>query len=135
MMNEPLSTIMTTDVMTVNPNDPLQMAKEILFNNRIHHLPVVDGRKLVGIISTFDLVKLDRPFSEYERIKVKEVMTSKMATLEPTDKVGAAAEIFLENLFHGLPIINEEGELVGIVTTFDILKYEFQKEYPNQDLG
>ena len=39
MMNEPLSLIMTTDVLTVNPGDSLQKAKDILFSKRIHHLP------------------------------------------------------------------------------------------------
>ena len=132
MMNEPLSSIMTTDIVTVNPGDTLQTVKDILFSKRIHHLPVVDGRKLVGIITTYDLVRLDQPFSEYENIRVKEVMTTKMATLEPHEKIGSAAEIFLENLFHGLPVVNEAGELLGIVTTFDVLKYEFDKEYPSQ---
>lgn len=131
MMNEPLSLIMTTDILTVNPGDSLQKAKDILFSKRIHHLPVVDGRKLVGIITTYDLVRLDRPFSDYDRIKVKEVMTTKIATLEPSEKIGAAAEVFLENLFHGLPIVDEKGDLMGIVTTFDILKYQFKKEYPS----
>jgi CBS domain-containing protein len=58
-------------------------------------------------------------------------MTEKVVTLNPHESVGAAAMIFLKHLFHGLPIVNDEKQLVGIVTTHDILKYEFLKEYPN----
>jgi len=60
-------------------------------------------------------------------------MTKHVATLEPEDKVGSAAELFLENLFHAVPIV-KDGVLQGIVTSFDVIKYEFHKEYPTQDL-
>ena len=58
-------------------------------------------------------------------------MTKKIATLTPSDKIGSAAELFLEHLFHAVPIV-ENGELVGIITSFDVMKYEFQKAYPSQ---
>lgn len=131
MMNEPISRIMTREVLTVKPGDNLNVVKDILFTKRIHHLPVVEGKKMVGIITSFDLVKLGKAHEDYAGITVESVMTRGVATLGPNEKIGAAAEVFLENLFHGLPIVNERGELVGIVTTHDILKYEFLREYPN----
>lgn len=130
-MNEPISRIMTREVLTVKPGDNLNVVKDILFTKRIHHLPVVEGKKMVGIITSFDLVKLGKAHEDYAGITVESVMTRGVATLGPNEKIGAAAEVFLENLFHGLPIVNERGELVGIVTTHDILKYEFLREYPN----
>jgi CBS domain-containing protein len=56
-----------------------------------------------------------------------------VATLEPQDKIGSAAELFLENLFHAVPIVKDD-ELQGIVTSFDIIKYTFHKEYPTQEI-
>lgn len=134
MMNEPISSIMTTKVVTVRPQDTLEAVKDILFFKKIHHIPVVEGHQLVGIITSYDLVRLGKCQDEYSQIPVKDVMTTHVATLGPNDKIGAAAEIFLENLFHGLPIVNEDGDLVGIVTTHDVLKYEFLKEYPNHSI-
>lgn len=131
MMNEPISSIMTRKVVTVRPADTLEAVKEILFFKHIHHIPVVEGHRLMGIITSYDLVRLGKCQDEYRSIKVGDVMTTKVATLGPDDKIGAAAEVFLENLFHGLPIVNEAKDLVGIITTHDILKYEFHKEYPN----
>ena len=56
-------------------------------------------------------------------------MTKKLAKVESTDKIGTAAEVFMEHLFHALPVV-DDGKLVGIVTSFDLLKYEYNKEYP-----
>lgn len=131
-MNEPVSSIMTKNLVTLGPNDTLQKARDIVLNRRIHHLPVVEGdNNLVGLITSWDLFKLEMAPAEYAKHKVKEIMTTHLATLEPDEKVGAAAEIFLENLFHAVPIVRK-GKIIGIVTSFDVLKYEFQKEYPNQ---
>lgn len=134
MMNEPLSTIMTRKVVTVSPSDKLTTVKNILFDQRFHHIPVVKNEKLVGIITSYDMMKLNLKFEDYENIAVEEVMTKKIVTLEANEKIGAAAQIFLRHLFHGLPIVNGEGDLQGIVTTHDIMRYVFDKEYPNDEL-
>ncbi|MBK7409221.1 MAG: CBS domain-containing protein [Saprospirales bacterium] len=135
MMNEPISKIMITKVVTVSPDDKLTVVKEILFNKRFHHIPVVKGPKnrLVGIITSYDIFKLNRKFEEYDSITVREIMTKKIATLRPEEAIGAAAQVFLRHLFHGMPIVNEDQELVGIITTHDILRYNFDKEYPNDE--
>ena len=56
-MNEPISTIMTTELITIGPEENLSKAKELLTTRRFHHLPVVEGKKLVGLITTYDLFK------------------------------------------------------------------------------
>ncbi len=131
MMNEPISGIMSTKLVTIHPEEPLTTVKELFSGKRIHHLPVVENGKLIGLITTADLLWLNIAFDEYSNIKVRDVMTKKLATLEPTDKIGSAAELFLLNRFHAVPICTD-GNLIGIVTSFDILKYEFKKEYPTQ---
>ncbi|MFN8332368.1 MAG: CBS domain-containing protein [Saprospiraceae bacterium] len=129
MMNETVADIMSTELKTVAPADSLQRVKEILMAHRIHHVPVVDGKKLVGLVTTYDLFKLNIDHKDYDATKVSDVMTTKLAVIEPSDKIGTAAEIFMEHLLHAVPVVSE-GNLVGIVTSFDILKYEYTKEYP-----
>ena len=131
MMNEPLSMIMIKNITTASPDDKLDVVREILRAKRLHHLPVVEDGKLVGLFSTVDLLWLNRPLEDYKDISIRDVMTTKLATLESTDKIGSAAEIFLLNRFHAVPIV-EHGKLIGLVTSFDILKYGFKKEYPTQ---
>ena len=131
MMNEAVSTIMTKELITVEPKDSLSMVLEAFKSKKIHHLPVVEDGKLAGLITTSDLMWLNRSFKDYDSIKVSDIMTRKLATLEPTAKIGTAAEIFLENWFHALPIVDENDLLVGIVTSFDVLRYNYKKAYPN----
>ena len=127
MMNENVGSIMTTNLITVGPSDTLQ----ILVGRRIHHVPVVEDGKLVGLVSIDDLFKLNINHSEYINTSVSSVMTKKLAKVESGDKIGTAAEVFMEHLFHALPVV-DDGVLVGIVTSFDILKYEYNREYPNR---
>ena len=133
MMNEPLSTIMTRDVITATQDDNLTVARQIFLKNKVHHLPIVNGSNLVGILTTYDLFKLNGSHNgkNLEEMTIKDVMTKRVATLEPDDKIGSAAELFLENRFHAVPIV-KDGILQGIVTSFDVIKYEFTKEYPTQ---
>ncbi|MCC6753120.1 MAG: CBS domain-containing protein [Saprospiraceae bacterium] len=130
MMNEQVSTIMVRNLQTVQPEDSLQKVKELLINHRIHHVPVVDKDfQLVGILTTYDLFKLNVDHKDYPTTKVANVMTRQLATLEASDKVGTAAEIFMEHLFHALPVLDGR-KLIGIVTSFDVLRYAYNKEYP-----
>jgi len=122
---------MSTNLITVHPKDKLTRVRDIFLNTRIHHLPVVDDSgDLVGLLTTYDLFKLNYTLDEYHAITADRVMTTRLAKLEPHEKIGAAAEIFLENLFHAVPIVSGN-RLVGLVTSFDVLKYEFKKAYPN----
>ena len=132
MMNEPLHTIMTANVVTLKPNNTLGDAREIFMTKRIHHIPIIEDKKLVGLITSWDIFKLGLSAVAYQDRRVSEVMTTHLATLEPEQHIGAAAEVLMEHLFHAVPIVNDKHELVGIVTTYDVLNYEYKKEYPDK---
>ena len=127
----PVSTIMTKDLLTVNPKDPLKVVKEIFENNRLHHIPVVRHKKIVGLISKTDLLyflKGANPEKEKTRNEklldkfcAEDIMTTGLAKLESDDRINVALEVFKENLFHAIPIVDGE-ELCGIVTTYDVIK-------------
>ena len=131
MMNEHVDSIMVKNPVTLSPDATLQDVREIFAKNKIHHIPITDDGTLVGLITTYDLWKLNKPFDQYGDTKVSEIMSTKIAKISPEDKVGTAAEIFLDNRFHALPVVDENKKLVGIITTFDVLLYEFKKEYKN----
>lgn len=127
-----VSTIMSKELLTVHPKDTLDEVKEIFDKNKIHHLPVVKFKQIVGMISKTDLLYFLRgyhndPSSEvFEKNRLQafnagEIMTTGLAKLEPTDKIAVALEVFKENLFHAVPVV-DKGELIGLVTTYDVLK-------------
>ena len=130
MMNEPVYTIMTTDIISVAPGESLSSVRNTFMNNALHHLPVVDNGKLIGIMTTYDLWKNKIAPEDYATTTVKEIMNTKIAKIGPTDKIGTAAEVFLANKFHALPVVDESPKLLGLITSFDVLLYQFKREYP-----
>ena len=129
----PVSTIMTKKLLTVNPKDKLSVVKEIFDAHKIHHLPVVRFKTIVGILSKTDLLYFLKG-ATYENgyedmlnearlsnYTADEIMTTGMAKVTSKDRIGVAVEVFKENLFHAIPVV-DDGELVGILTTYDIIR-------------
>lgn len=120
---------MTAGPETVTPQTPLVRVQDILFRNRVHHVPVTSERKLLGIVSSNDLLNAvggDRfaPASMVgavlERITAGEAMSTDLVTLSVDDPIRRAIELLRLGSFHALPIVAGD-ELVGIVTTADLL--------------
>lgn len=130
MMNESVHTIMTRKLITVEASTLLSAVRGLFMQHRIHHLPVVESGRLIGILTTYDLWKNEIAPEDYGNTRVDEIMTRAVVKIGPKDKIGTAAELFLDNRFHALPVVDRHGILLGIVTSFDILLYEFKKEYP-----
>lgn len=130
MMNELVKSHMTTKLITLGPENTLGEVRDLLIGKHIHHIPIVEGRKLVGMVTSWDLFKLGKSVEDYQGMKVKDVMTHKVATLDPEQHLGAVAEVLTKHLFHAIPIVNDQNELLGIVTSTDIIRYGHSKEYP-----
>lgn len=123
---------MNTDVVTISRDDRMTLAKKILAEKKIRHLPVVDGKKLVGLITNMDIRKaeaspatsLDIREINYllDRIKASEIMTRKVVTISPEHSVEDAATIMHEKKIGCLPVL-ENGNLVGMLTENDVMQF------------
>ncbi|MCR9102461.1 MAG: CBS domain-containing protein [bacterium] len=142
---DPVKSIMTTKLITVSTGDKLTAVKEIFDNNRIHHVPVVRYKELVGIISKTDFMHFLRGFNRNQEDRfvnearmraynVEDIMTKGIAKLSPDDRINVALEVFLENRFHAVPVVSENGELEGILTTFDIIKAVAQTKVTPEEI-
>ncbi|WP_289664049.1 CBS domain-containing protein [Flavobacterium panacagri] len=135
---EPISHIMTKSVITVNQNDDLKNVVEKLKANSIRHIPVVNGKEVVGIISRTDINRLTfgalfdgqdgADEAVLEMLTIPQVMTSKPKTVSSDLIIRDLAEIFVKEEFHAAPVV-DKGELKGIVTTTDVLKYFLEENY------
>ena len=125
-----IRTIMTTDVISIRTEDTLLKLEEIFNENPIHHVLVTESRNLVGIVSKNDVMKWmwkalsGEISSDRSNVKVKDIMTKDPLTVDCDDSIGLAADIFLANKFHSLPVTDGD-ELVGIITNHDLIKYCF----------
>ena len=129
---EPVSHIMTEHVHTVKEEDKLHDAVDTIRNHKIHHLPVVKGNEITGIISSTDINRLSfgalfdnqggADEAVFDMLSIPQVMTEKPETVSPETTIKEVAEIFAKSGFHALPVA-ENNELKGIVTTTDMIKY------------
>jgi CBS domain-containing protein len=122
--------VMVKEVATLDVNDELSLANDIMRLGRIRHLPVVDGGRLVGIISERDLFKRSLAqalgyASEDTRdlmktLKIKDVMVTGVITIPPETELCEATKIMVEEKIGCLPVV-QDNRLVGLVTETDIL--------------
>lgn len=138
----PISDAMTANVKTVSPNTTMDKVAEIFTTHSFHHIPIVneDGM-VIGIISSTEQHMLEDHFTLFKRkesqvandkimrsLLAKEVMTKKVATVRPDDTLDYAVDIFRENLFHALPVVDKNKKLVGILTPYDVMTWAFRNE-------
>ena len=127
----PVSEIMTTKLHTLTPSASIADAGDLFDTHKSHHIPVAIDGKLVGIVSMSDYLFFRRGFldnhedEKLEQIRMNNyelthIMTKGLATLESTSRINVALEIFKENIFHAIPVVDDD-VLVGIITTHDII--------------
>ena len=131
--SETVSSIMTKNLIKLNLNDGLAKAESLFKKNKIKHLPVVKGDKIVGILSYSDLQRISYADatddegkiienSVYDYFTLENVMTHKVICVNTDDSIKHVAEILSREHFHALPVI-EHDKLIGIVTSTDIINY------------
>ncbi len=129
---EAISSIMTESVKTINLNDDLRSVKSMFAKGNIRHLPVMDGDKLVGMVSKNDIMRLsfgsvfdnqgDADEAVLDMLSVDQVMTHDVKSIDIDATVKDVAEIFVSSHFNSLPVMND-GNVAGIVTSTDIIRY------------
>lgn len=122
---------MTTDILSVNLTQSLRDVDAVIKNQHIRHVPVVSGENIIGMLSKTDLQKITfvntidgdgLTTAMYDNLSIEQVMTKEVTTVEKDDTILDVATILSKNEFHALPV-TEQGKLVGIVTTTDLVKY------------
>ena len=134
----PVSSIMTKTIIGLTRSDDLKRA-EMLFNrHRIKHIPVVAGECIIGMLSYTDLMRISIPEVAgndnigldsvvLNSFTIEQVMVKNVVTVAPETSIKDVALILANREFHALPVV-DKGDLVGIVTTTDLLNY-FIREF------
>ena len=120
---DPLSHVITTNLKTVQISQKMSEVHRLVVENQIHHVPVVDGRRLVGMISTTDIIRLNITVSNADDWTIEKVMKKNLVTIEINDTVRKAAHLLSDGMFHSLPVIDKDNNLIGIITSTDLIRY------------
>lgn len=129
----PISAIMTKNVITLQTNDSLEHAEQLFKSNHIRHIPVVNNKNIIGMLSYTDLLRIS--FADavddneayvdtivYNMFTIEQVMAKNIVSVAPTATIKEVAELLAQKEFHAIPIVENE-KLVGIVTTTDLINY------------
>ncbi|MFT6408951.1 MAG: CBS domain-containing protein [Arenicella sp.] len=135
--NDPIKHIMSDHIHTLQQGQAISAVFKIVHDHGVHHVPILNGEKLVGIVSSTDLMKLSMGSqaidsenswsyldSQYQLI---DVMTASPKTLSDRSVVRDAADALSNGDYHSLPVVNAERELIGIVTSTDLIRYLCQQ--------
>ncbi|MBM4053602.1 MAG: CBS domain-containing protein [Planctomycetes bacterium] len=130
---DPISHVMTANLLTVTIDQKLSVVRKLMAENQIHHIPVVNDRKLTGLISATDMLKLNIASAETnnksidelidQQYTVEQVMQKNLVTINIKDSVRKAAYLLSNGLFHSLPVIDDDRNLIGIITSTDLIRY------------
>lgn len=127
----PVSQIMTKELVTLNPTQTLYDAEKLFKMHNIRHIPVVEGEKIIGVLSYSDLLRIsfaDMTDGEevssvvYDMYTIPQIMAKTPITVTADTNIKEVAEILATQSFHSVPVLENE-KLVGIVTTTDLLNY------------
>lgn len=118
--------LMSTDVVTLQRDDPLDRAGDLMKAHGFRHLPVLDGTMLVGIITHRDLARvgaaMSSPIRRNRWTEAGWVMTEDPETIGPDESAVSAAERLLASSYSCLPVL-DEGRVVGILTETDFVRF------------
>jgi CBS domain-containing protein len=124
---------MTRKPEVVSPSDTMEAVRKIFEKRGFHHVPVILDRKLVGLVSYSDYLRLIRDIFDNKQEEktnekllnatvVQDVMSTVLICLKEDDSAEEALQLLMQNEFHSLPVVDEHNHLVGIVTTYDLMK-------------
>lgn len=133
--NEPVSKIMSTGLITLHHGDPVSKARKLIQEHGVHHIPVVSGHELVGLVSASDILRVSfgEAFGADQRavdatldhtMSIEQLMVKDPRTLRRDASVRDAAEVLSKGEFHSIPIVDSDQKtLVGMVTSTDLIRY------------
>jgi acetoin utilization protein AcuB len=123
---------MSKDPITINDDTSMMKAIHLMKQNRFRRLPVLHEGRLVGIVSDRDLkeaspskattLDVHELYYLLAELHVKDIMTRDPVTVSPESTVEHAAQLMLENTISGLPVVDDQGKVVGILTQSDVFR-------------
>jgi len=128
---EHVSKIMTSNPITVNTTNKVSDVAKIFAERNIHHIPVVSGDNLIGMISKTDIDKIsfvtnlqdDKANTAiYDSLEIEQVMSNQLDTVQQDDEIREAAALLARGRYHAIPVLEGE-KLEGIVTSTDVINY------------
>lgn len=129
---DPVSEIMQQEFVSLGVEDHLDLAEDVMRLGRVRHMPVIEGKRLVGIVSQRDLLSASLSkmldFDSAQRrtfmraVQVSEAMTRDVVTVSPETPIREVARLMIRHKIGCVPVVRDGDEPVGLVTEVDLLR-------------
>jgi len=130
---EPVSALMTRDVHAVQVDAAPSQVRDLLRRHPFHHVPVLDGEVVVGMLSSADLAALgleawgvDETTVDAEldaSFDLRALMSHDVVSIHAEDPILRATELLADGSIHALPVVDGDNRLIGVVTSTDLIRY------------
>ena len=123
-MAKTIRDLMTKNPSTIEPDRTVADAAKLMRDEDAGIIPIVDGQKLVGTTTDRDIaIRIVAEGKDPQSTKVSDVMTSRLVTVDPDQDLDEALRLMAKHQVRRLPVVEEDGKLVGIVAQADIAKH------------
>ena len=129
---------MTTDIISISADDRLVHARKVIMDSKIGRLLLTEDNELAGIITSKDIAKAFVSFrkhtpDKYQSSQIKELtagdyMSPNVETISQYATIPQLADAMLETGYNGYPVVDDEDQIIGIVTQSDLLKLIYEIE-------
>jgi CBS domain-containing protein len=116
-----VSDIMTSAAIHDSPDDTLAAAAHMMWQQQTGSLLVMEGEALTGIVTERDLLRIVAEGHDPRGTSLREVMTKDPVTISPETKLSDAASVMFNHWFRHLPVVDDEGQVCGIISLRDLL--------------
>ncbi|WP_223786778.1 CBS domain-containing protein [Marinicella meishanensis] len=124
---------MSTDIQTVQQGQNLSDVYQIMSQAGVHHVPILNAKQLVGMVSFTDMMQLNfnlqgfdqSGFAEMidQQYKITDIMSQDLTTLQDKQSIRDAVHLLADGGFHSLPVVDDQQQLIGMVTSTDLICY------------
>ena len=122
-MAQTIRELMTENPRTVSPGDTIQDAAKIMRDEDTGVVPITEGENLVGVITDRDIAIRAIAEGKNGQTPVREVASQDLVTIDPQQELDEALRLMAQHQVRRLPVVEEDGRLVGIVSQADVARH------------
>ena len=128
-MAKTIRDLMTSNPTTIEPDKTVVDAAKLMGDEDAGLIPIVEGQKLVGTITDRDIAtRVVAESKDPQSTKVRDVMTSRLVTVDPDQDLDEALRLMAQHQVRRLPVVEEDGKIVGIVAQADVAKHSSDEQ-------
>jgi CBS domain-containing protein len=123
-MTKTIRDLMTKNPCAIDADKPVGYAAKMMRDEDVGLAPIVEGQKLIGTLTDRDIaIRVVAEGKDPQSTKVRDVMTSRLVTVDPDQDLDEALRLMAQNQVRRLPVVEEDGKLAGVVAQADVAKH------------